>query len=263
MKAQIQDRRNTLVFKSPPTRWPEEETNKEPDIDLTAAIQKYLPIVKIIVYSMKANLPAHVDIEDLFSAGTLGLVAALQNFDATKGASMKTYVSIRAKGAILDELRKQDYLPRSARSKYRLLQKTTEDLKQQLGRNPRDKEVQAALDLDDIKYSKLKAKANPISMVCLDSEIMNDGVNLHDTIADERQYSGCDNMEKDEIFELINQKINELPDKERRILSLYYHENLRLVEIGNLFNLSEARISQILSQTVARIRDYLRKMTLS
>jgi len=236
------------------------EQTKQPPSDL---LEQHLPLVKIIVGSMRHHFPAHADIEELMSVGVLGLLSAVENYDALKGKTFKTYASIRIRGSILDELRKLDWMPRSARLKRRMVNGTIEKLEQSLGRAPTNEEIQQELGLSDKKFRKLKLQTNPISIVFLDGAVGDEESNMHDAIADENQSSSYEDLEKSELINLMADKIQELPDRQRKILAMYYHENMRLAEIAEVFDLSEARISQIHSQALATLRRYIGRVTRS
>ncbi len=229
--------------------------------ELFQEADRYLPIVRKIVGGMRAHLPAHADFEELISVGVSGLMSAITKYDREKGETFETYASIRIRGAILDELRRLDWMPRSIRTKYRNLQKTVQMLEQELGRTPIDSEIREALGLTEKKYRKMRAQTSPISMIFLDRAVTGDESNLHEAIADEKQPLGFENLERTEMLELITERIDRLPDRQRRVLAMYYQEGMRLAEIAEVFSLSEARISQIHSQALSVLRVYLRRMT--
>lgn len=222
---------------------------------------RYSPMVKIIVAKMREGLPAHADLQELESVGLTGLIAAIDRFDASRGYTFETYASIRIRGAILDELRAMDMMPRSVRTKQRRLNKVVESLEQSLGRTPTDEEVRAELGLDARQYDKLRSQTKPISLIFLDRNQTEEDSNPHDTIADESQENFPERLEERELQELVARKIMELPDVQKKVLALYFYEEMRLAEIGKIMGLSEARVSQIRSQALSHLRKFVGRMT--
>jgi len=223
-------------------------------------IHRHLPLVKVIVAKMRPNLPSHADCEELHSAGVVGLISAIERFDPSRGFCFETYASIRVRGAILDELRKLDIMPRSARSNYRKLKKTVEILEQKLGRAPSDREIWEEMGLTPQKYRKMRANTQPCSMVFLDKTRDADELNLHDLVADDRLTPCHEMLEQEELTVIINEKIQKLPGRQKMVLAFYYYEGMRLAEIGNILGVSEARVSQLRSQALKSLRIYLNRI---
>ena len=224
-------------------------------------LMRHMPLVKIIVAKMRAHLPAHADFEELHSAGIIGLISAIDRFDPSLGYTFETYASIRVRGAILDELRKLDMMPRSARGKLRELNRAVGELEQKLGRAPTDNEICREMGIKEEKFRKMRAMSAPISLICLDQPCYGENKLLHESIADERQPAFPDKLEEKEIIELIANKIQELPDQQKKVLALNYFEEMRLSEIGRIMGVSEARVSQIRSQALARLQCYVRRLS--
>jgi len=230
-------------------------------VDPDALVLRHLSLVKIIVAKMRSNLPPHTDFEELESAGTMGLISAARLFDPSRGYTFETYASIRIRGAILDELRKLDMMPRSVRSKTRKLQQTVQVLEQRLGRAPNDHEIRDELGLKEKKYRRMRAQTEPITVVHLDRSPDGSDLDLHEVIRDDTQRPCFERVEKAELYELVADKIEELPEQQRKVLALYFHEEMRLAEIGQVLGVSEARVSQIRSQALGTLRKFVRRMS--
>jgi len=232
-----------------------------PIVDTDAMLEQYGPMVKIIVSRMRCKLPAHADYEELESVGMMGLLAAIDRFDRSKGYSFQTYASVRIRGAILDELRAMDMLPRSVRLKQRLLERTSGALEQRLGRVPAEEELRKELNLDERAFAKLRMQTQPVSVVSLDAEMEGADSSFHECIADDAAEVVSERIEREEMQELVARKIMELPEQSRKVLALYYNEGMRLAEIGELMGLSEARICQVRAQAVEHLRRFVKRMS--
>jgi RNA polymerase sigma factor for flagellar operon FliA len=154
-----------------------------------------------------------------------------------------------------------DMLPRSVRTKQRKLSRAVESLEQRLGRAPTDDEVRSELQLDNKGYEKLRSQTKPLQMIFLDRASSDDDCDPHEFIADESIESSPEHAERAELHELVAHKILELPGAQRKVLALYFHEGLRLAEIGEVMGLSEARVSQIRTQALSHLRKFVRRMT--
>jgi RNA polymerase sigma factor for flagellar operon FliA len=226
-----------------------------------ALIQQYLPLVKTIVGRQAMTMPAHVDSEDLHSAGLVGLLSALRRFDAASGASFETYARTRIRGAILDELRRMNWVPRSILDKARRVEEVLRRLEQEKGRLPTDLEMARALGLSLDDYERLLEQIRPATFVCLDSLFNNEGEegSRYEVLADESQPDPREGVENRELTQLIARRIEQLPDMQKKVLALYYHEGLRLREIAEVFGVTESRICQIHSQAILAVRSELRR----
>ena len=229
-------------------------------------VEEYLPLVRTTVGRLAMSLPSHVSQDDLNSAGLLGLLHALRSFDPTAGASFETYARIRVRGAIFDELRRMDWVPRLIHDKSRKIQNAIAELEQALGRSPSEAETASALGIDMDTYERWMEEIRPVTFVCLDSAGHpgnEDSNSLHESIIDHSQESPSDGASRNELKELIFKKLSSLPDTQRKVLSLYYVEGLRLREIAAAFGLTESRISQIHSQAVLALRAFIEKHEVS
>ena len=232
-------------------------------VDEKDLIERYLPLVRNVVDRIKLNVPAHVDADDLYSVGITGLIAAVRKFDPEQGTTFAGYAAMRIRGAILDELRRMDWCPRRARARSRKLKTAINEVEQKVGRVATDTEVSAALGLDAKEYAKWVEEAKPVTFIAIDQSPENQeggGPSLHDLLADDNDVTGRDNLEKAELVQLLTQRIAELPDIPKKILAMYYYENMRLAEIAAVFGLTESRICQIHAQTILGLRAYLQRV---
>jgi RNA polymerase sigma factor for flagellar operon FliA len=225
-------------------------------------VEQYLPLVRSIVGRLAMSLPDHVDASDLHSAGLIGLVQAMRNYDMDCGTSFESYARVRIRGAMLDELRRMDWVPRTVHEKARRIQQTLGALEQKLGRNPTDEEMAKALNVTVEDYGGLLNEIRPAAFVCLDSTACADGSDngsLYEVIADPNDESPLDEVSRNELKEVVFERIQQLPDIQRKVLALYYHEDLHLREIAAVFGLTESRICQIHSQAILSIRAHIQR----
>ena len=230
-----------------------------PEQDL---ITLYLPMVRTAVDRFKLALPAHVDADDLHSAGVAGLLAAVSKFDASRGRTFAGYVAMRVRGAILDELRRMDWCPRRTRAKMRKLSLAVNSLEQKLGRPATEEETCAELGINARDYGRLVAETTPISFVPIDrgwegQEMMFES--WHEKLADDNALSGRDEMLRSEMTDAVAERIAALPERQRKILAMHYHERMRISEIAAAMGVSESRICQIHAKTLRDLRVSLRQ----
>ena len=221
---------------------------------------KYLPLVKTVAGRVAMTLPPHVDADDLQSAGVVGLLQAVRNFDAGNGASFETYARIRIRGAVMDELRRMDVVARSVREKARKVKLVIQEIEQRKGEPPSEEEMASALDLTVAGYQALLDEIRPVTFVCLDAAAPSgddDGGIQHDSITDVSVDNPAERASRRELAALIAQRIQQLPEQQRKVLALYYYEGLRLREIAAAFRLTESRICQIHAQAILAIKSFL------
>jgi RNA polymerase sigma factor for flagellar operon FliA len=248
---------------TPATAWRAYQGVSPAAVDEKDLIVRYLPLVRNVVDRIKLNVPAHVDADDLYSVGITGLIAAVRKFDPNQGSTFASYAALRIRGAILDELRRMDWCPRRARARSRKLKTAINDVEQKVGRAATDAEVRASLGLTEAEYAKWVDDAKPVTFIAIDQTPEGEdgaGASLHELLADETDRTGRDNLEKAEILQLLTQRIAELPDIPKKILAMYYFENMRLAEIAAVFGLTESRICQIHAQTILGLRAWLRRV---
>ena len=221
-------------------------------------MEKYLPLVKYTADRISAKLPSEVDVDDLMSAGIFGLVDAIEAFDLGRGVKFETYCSPRVRGAILDELRTMDWVPRLVRSRAHKLENATKSLRAEFGRIPTDEELAERLNVNQTELEKLMKDANAISLVSLSRKFFDSDSNreLHeiDVLEDERSGNPIRDLQKVDLKEAVMQGLTQL---ERLIVVLYYYEQMTMKEIGATLDLSESRVSQMHSSILYRLRLYM------
>lgn len=223
----------------------------------------YLPLVKYIASRIVIGKMSPVDLDDLVSFGVIGLIDAIDKFDTEKGVKFETYASLRIKGAIIDELRKLSWMPRSALSKITRLNEVKDELKEKLGREPNSSELAAGLEVPVSDLRKIENYVNYLSVVSLEEVIFqsdDDEIFLSATIEDVKSPRPENMMEEKEKFEMLKKSIDMLDEKDKLVLNLYYYEKLTLKEIGHVLDISESRVSQIHSRVILRLRDNLKKL---
>tara|TARA_B100000965_G_C19587264_1_gene756346 strand:- start:233 stop:943 length:711 start_codon:yes stop_codon:yes gene_type:complete len=212
-------------------------------------VEQYAPLVKRIAYHLLGRLPSSVQVEDLMQAGMIGLLEASRKFDFGKGASFETYAGIRIRGAMLDEVRKGDWAPRSVHRNTRMVSDAMRAVEARLGRDAKDHEVAAELDMSLEEYYAILSDTAGSKLFSFD-DLLESGAPA-DVQGGEEPLSGL----QDERFRAaLVEAIDGLPERERLLLSLYYDEELNLKEIGTVLGVSESRVSQLHSQCAARLR---------
>ena len=222
---------------------------------MTNLIKIYAPLVKRIAYHLITRLPADTQIEDLLQIGMIALIEASKNFDETKGASFETYASIRIRGMMLDEVRKNNWIPRSVYENIRKVSEAMRLIEMRLGRDAKDHEVAEQLNLPLVDYYAILKEMNTAHLYGFDE------VGLNDDSMKENEVSSLSNpfdkLKKEKFYKTLLQAVDQLPERERLILSLYYDKELNLKEIGAVLDISESRVSQIHSQSMMRLRKKL------
>lgn len=223
-------------------------------------ITHYLPLVRIVSGRLLSGLPKHVRMDDLYSTGVMGLIKAVEKYDPSRKAKFKTYAQLIVKGAIIDEMRSLDWVPRSIHQKANQIEKATHHLQQKLGRDPTDIEVAKHLGVTIEKYDELVLRVRPAILLSLDKAAEEDqsGVHISERIPDNKAMTSYEVAEKKEFGALLEEAIYKLPEQEKTVLVLYYYENLMLREIGKIMGVTESRISQIHTKALIRLRTRLR-----
>ncbi|MCF4175643.1 RNA polymerase sigma factor FliA [Vibrio sp. McD22-P3] len=223
-----------------------------------AFLEKYSVLVKRIAHHLIGRLPPNVLVEDLIQAGMIGLIEAQKNYDGTKGASFETYAGIRIRGAMLDDIRRGDWVPRSVHKHSRDISQAISVLEVELNRDPTDFEVANYLGLSLAQYHKALTDINCSKLVGIeDLGVSEDSV----SVSDEEDNTPFQGVADDAFREALIESIKSLPEREALTLSLYYDEELNLKEIGEVLGVSESRVSQILSQSMQRLRTKLSAWT--
>ncbi len=216
-------------------------------------INHYLPLVKVVAGRIAMGMPQYVDREDLISNGYFGLLEALERFDPKRGFKFETYAVVRIRGAILDAIRAQDWIPVSVRQKARSYTHVLAELEQQLGRSASDEEIAAAMNMNSQEFSHFLGQLQATTIMPLEDYTRSE------TISDSAE-SPSEHVEIGEVKETLSASIDKLPEKERIVVALYYYEGLTLKEISLVLKLSEARISQLHTKAIFRLRGALARI---
>lgn len=219
-------------------------------------LEQYYPLVYSVVQRMLPRLPQCADVDELCSVGLTGLVAAVRNYRSEQAATFKSYAMLRIRGAVLDELRKMDLLPRGSRMKWKRLQQVVGDLEQRLGRVPGQTEIAREMGLTELQLEDYQRKARPVRIFSLDQDPVSEegDLNLHDSIPDETVKPSYAGMEERELVDRVRVCVRALPERQQRVIDLYYYGGKRLAEIAEIFGVTEARICQIHSQALESLR---------
>jgi RNA polymerase sigma factor for flagellar operon FliA len=225
----------------------------------------YSPMVKFVAGRLGAGLPSHVDDADLISYGLMGLIGAIERFEPERGIKFETFAMTRIRGAIIDELRSLDWVPRSVRSRAREIETAQAKLEHELQRAPTEAELAQKLGLteDELQTSLLEI-ANS-SVYALDelwtvSDSSGDSVSLLDTISDPRADDPQESLASSEVKDRLTEGISGLPEREQLVIALYYYENLTLREIGEVLGVTESRVSQLHTKAVMRLKSALQEV---
>lgn len=221
-----------------------------------ALAEHYLPLVKIVTGRLAISLPQHVDRDDLLSSGFFGLLDAIDRYDLDRKNKFETYAGVRVRGAILDYLRAKDWLPVALRQKIRRYEQAVSAIEGESGRAATNEEVADRMGISIDELAALEKKASAATVIPLDDYLRTDSLV-------ESEDGPSEHLEKEELKETLAAAIERLPEKERKVVALYYYEELTLKEISLLMNLSEARISQLHTKAVFRMRGYLARMKAS
>ncbi|QTP59459.1 RNA polymerase sigma factor FliA [Billgrantia antri] len=220
-------------------------------IEQADLLEEYLPLVRRQALSMQVRLPSSIELDDLIQAGTVGLLEALGRFDAGQGASFATFASQRIRGAMLDELRSRDWLPRSVRRNARAVDEAVRRLEQTLGRPAEETEIAAELDMGLEEYRQLLSDTNSGHLLPFEA-LMAEGIEpgIEDASIDTPYRMLIDEEKRQQLAE----GIEALPEREKLLMALYYQEELNLKEIGVVLGVTESRVCQLHSQAVSRLR---------
>lgn len=217
-----------------------------------ALLRQHVPLVKRIAYHLAARLPPSVVLDDLFQAGMIGLLEAARHYDAGQGASFETYAGIRIRGAMLDELRRNDWAPKSVHRKARELTEAVRQIENQTSRDARDDEIASVLGIALDEYYKILQDVALAKCFSLDDFTI-DG-ELHLDAAVDRTSGPAERLQAEQLRTQLVRAIANLPEREALVVTLYYDAELNLREIGEVLGVSESRISQLLNQALVRLR---------
>ena len=220
--------------------------------DKTALLEQYTVLVKRIAYHMLARLPASVVVDDLIQSGMIGLLEASSNFDSSKGASFETFAGIRIRGAMLDEIRRGDWTPRSVHKNSRMVSEAIKSLEGELGRDVTDLEVAEKLEISLTEYHQILNEVSAGKIIGIDDLGISEDSISH--FEDQNSSDPYQDIEQVIFKKSLTECISTLPEREALVLSLYYDEELNLREIGQVLDVSESRVSQIHSQALHRLK---------
>lgn len=239
-------------YKDEPKKITTDEKNK--------LILEYSPLIKFIAQKIASRLPPNIELDDLISSGVIGLMDAIDKWDPTRDNKFKTYAEFRIRGAILDELRSQDWVPRSIRDKAKALDKAVVQLEAELGRVATEEEISKSLNISIDEYHDLINQVRPVSLLSID-EAQTFSTTDKKSILNLLEATKLNNphiqLNLKIVKNYITKAIEELPERQRLVLSLYYYEDLNLKEIGRVLRVTESRVSQLHAQAVMRLRNRL------
>lgn len=230
--------------------------------DRGGLIATYTPLVKMIAVKIVQRVPPNVELDDLLSAGTIGLIDAIEKYDRAKSDNFKKYAEIRIKGAILDELRAMDHVSRTVRRQTTSLEDVRRGLQATLERAPTDSEMAEALGVDIDAYHGMRNKLKPISVVGFEDLSRGDAGEQRDVLQllpDPNAVDPRNVLQIKMLRELVEVQIRELKERERVVVSLYYLEDLNLKEIGKILSVTESRVSQVLKEATERLKRRVRR----
>lgn len=225
-------------------------------------VLQYAPVVKHIANRLAARLPANFQVDDLIQVGMIGLLEAIEKFDSKRGIKFKTYAEIRVRGAMLDDLRSKDWIPRSVRDNANKLEKAYSELRAQNIDHPTDKQLAKQLEIKPKELDTFLSKSRSIPLVSLDSAksmgYEDDDMDILETIAPDEEEDPISNIIDSEAKEQLVEALGKLPEKEQLVLSLYYNEDMNLKEIGAVLGITESRASQLRTKAIGMLRSYMK-----
>jgi RNA polymerase sigma factor for flagellar operon FliA len=240
------------------------------DLDVDAALRRealvleHLPQVRLIARRIHDRLPDYVNLEDLVSAGVIGLISAIDNFDPSLNVQLKTYAERKIRGAILDGLRESDWAPREVRKKSRLIEAAIHRAKQRAGREATEEEIAAELGIAPAEYQKWLADVRSVEISRLELAAGDEsGLNLLKFISTGEEFSPSHIVERSELERILALAIDRMPKTERIVLQLYYYDELSLREIGEVIGMHLSRVAQLRTQAILRLRSHLERVWLS
>jgi RNA polymerase sigma factor for flagellar operon FliA len=225
-------------------------------VDLDDLVEQHAVLVKRIAHHLLSRLPASVQLDDLLQAGMLGLFEAAARFDQSKGARFETYAGIRIRGAMLDEIRKGDWTPRSVHKQSRAISEAIKQVEQTRGIDARDRDIADAMEISMDEYHRLLVDISGSRLFSLEElKMISDGLEVPEASdSDSVNENPLDIIQKQAFGKYLTTTIQSLPDREKTVLSLYYDQEMNLKEIGEILEVSESRVSQIHSQAVLKVR---------
>jgi RNA polymerase sigma factor for flagellar operon FliA len=223
-------------------------------------IMDYSPLIRFVAQRIASRLPSNIDIEDLISSGVIGLMDAIDKYDPSRDNKFKTYAEFRIRGAILDELRSQDWVPRSVRDKAKRLDRMAADLEQKFGRKPTDDELSQALGMPIEEFFDMNAKVKGVQLLSIDDFGGTNGSadrrSLLESLENPNSKNPFAQLRNASARDILRKHIEELPEKQKLVLQLYYFEDLNLKEIGRILEVTESRVSQLHTQAIEKLKKH-------
>lgn len=236
--------------------WDSYFQNKTPQVR-EEIIMEYASLVKVVAGRLSMYLGYNVEYEDLVSYGIFGLIDAIDKFDLTKNVKFETYASLRIRGAILDQIRKMDWIPRSVRQKQKMIDSANARIEASLGRSATDEEIAEALEISIDDYYTMQGQTKVTNLVSLD-EFVEQGSEMRMDPTGNSHFEQPDRaIEKEEMTKMISEALTELTDKERQVVMLYYYEEMTLKEISMVLEVSESRVSQLHTKSLVKLKKKL------
>lgn len=237
--------------------WNKYLTDKSDKHSRDAIIVQYIYLVRYVVGRVKVSLPATISVEDIAGYGVEGLINAVERFSQQKNTRFETYALIRIRGAILDKIRAQDFLPRSVRKKIKDIKQAAEILKQELGRTPTTTEIANYLDMDPEKVNQVMSEDVTITSIYDKRGSSDDSMEIIDTVEDSNKLNPQERMEEQSVKTDLQKALQRLPERERVLMVLYYQENMTMKEIGQTLGMSESRVCQLHAQGIMKLKNIL------
>jgi len=234
-----------------------EEPNKLTAQQKDKLIMEYAPLIRFIAQKIAVRLPSNIELDDLISSGVIGLMDAIEKYDPSRDNKFKTYAEFRIRGAILDELRAQDWVPRSVRDKAKMLDRALIELEASLGRTATEEEIASKLGISQDDYFDLVNQVRPVSVLSIDDAATFSNVDkksILNLLEATKINNPLTQLNIKSVKEVVAKAIEDLPERQRLVLSLYYYEDLNLKEIGKILRVTESRVSQLHAQAIGRLR---------
>ncbi len=237
--------------------WEKYLADKSDKVSRDTLIVQYIYLVRYAVGRVKVTLPSTISVEDIAGYGVEGLINAIERFSPVKNTRFETYALIRVRGAILDRIRSQDFLPRSVRKKIKDVKQAAETLKQELGRVPTTTEIAQYLDMEPEKVSQILSEDVVVTSIYDKRGTSDDSMEIIDTIEDSNKLNPQERMEEQTVKTDLQKALQRLPERERVLMVLYYQENMTMKEIGETLNMSESRVCQLHAQSIMKLKNIL------
>ncbi len=233
--------------------WDEYRKNPSPVLR-EKLITEYAPLVKVVAGRLSMYLGSNVEYEDLVSYGIFGLIDAIDKFDLAKDVKFETYASLRIRGSILDQIRKMDWIPRTVRQKQKKIEEAVKQIETRTGRNPSDDELAKELGIRETELNEWQSQLKVTNIVSLNEFVEQGGEPVMDARNNSHFVQPEESIQEEELKKVLAETLELLTEKERKVILLYYYEDLTLKEISNILNVSESRVSQLHTKALLKMR---------